>query len=119
MFEETSDDEVDNGEGEGGNYETDDGVKNGLFGFFDFGGITGGSHVIDAAYYNKDGGDDAEDVDDGIDDADDGVRKIVGSVAVASVGLFDFSRDVVLTADIIGCSGMDRRWSERCETDER
>lgn len=111
MFEETSDDEVDNGEGEGGNYETDDGVKNGLFGFFDFGGITGGSHVIDAAYYNKDGGDDAEDADDGIDDADDGIRKIVSSVVTeASVGVFDFVWDVILFTDIIVIDSMNWRW---------
>ena len=111
LFEETSDDEVDNGEGKGGDNEADNGVEDSLFGFFDFGGITGGGHVIDAAYYNKDGGDDAKDADDGIDDADDGVRKIVGSVvAEASVGVFDFVWDAILFTDIIVVDSMNWRW---------
>lgn len=66
-----SNDEVDDGEGESANDEADDSIENGVFGFFNLGGIAGGSHVINAADYNEDDGNEAGDKNDGIENPDD------------------------------------------------
>ena len=44
----TIDDEVDDSKGENTNDETNNAIEDSIFGFFDFGGFTRGSHVIDA-----------------------------------------------------------------------
>ena len=59
------------GEGEGADSETDSGVKDSVFGFFNFAGVAGGGHILDAAIDNNDDGDETENTNDDFDDVAD------------------------------------------------
>lgn len=65
-FKDIGDYEVDDGKRKSGDNEADDGVEDGLFGFLEFIGVTGGSHVIDATDEDENDGDESTDGDDGI-----------------------------------------------------
>ena len=43
------DNEVDDGEGQYTDYETDETVEDGIFGFLNFASITGGGHIVNTA----------------------------------------------------------------------
>ena len=66
LFENVSDDKVDDSKGKGANDKANDSIDDGFFGFVDFAGVAGGSHIIDAANYDKDYGYDTEDTNDDI-----------------------------------------------------
>lgn len=63
---EDADGPVDDSKGEGADDEADDGVENGIFGFFQLAWVALGGHVVYAADDDKDDGDDAHDGDDGV-----------------------------------------------------
>ena len=62
------DGELGDGEGEGADSETDSGVENSVFGFFNFTRVAGGGHILDAAIDNNDDGDETENTNDDFDD---------------------------------------------------
>ena len=86
---EDTDGPVDYRKGEGADDETDTGIKDGVFGFFELAGVALGGHVVYATDDDEDNGYDTQDGDDGIqnrlDDGNDGV-----GVAIATGGTFNF-----------------------------
>ena len=72
MLKDAFEDEVDDDESKRSDDEANDSPEDGLFGFFDFASVASGSHIVDAADYDENGGDDAEDTDDGVDYRGDG-----------------------------------------------
>ena len=64
-------DEVDDGESEDTDNQTNHAVKDGVFGFFDFAGVASRGHVANATDENDDDGNDAENTDDGVKDIGD------------------------------------------------
>ena len=62
-------DEVDDGESENGNDETDDGVKDGVFGVGDLFVVAARENIAETAVDEHDDGDDADGVKDGVGDA--------------------------------------------------
>ena len=71
LLTEFGDDEVDNGEGQSTNHKTNDTVKNGVFCFFDLGGVTRRGHVKDTTDYDHDNSDDTEGTNHTVNDVDE------------------------------------------------
>ena len=65
---------VGNGESEGADGESDASIEDGFFGFFEFGCITSGGHVIVTADENKNNCDEAADTNDSVEDVGDSFR---------------------------------------------
>ena len=80
ILEDIRNDEVDDGECENNDYETNDTVKNGILGFFDFAGITRRSHIADTADNDDDYGDDTKNGNNCIDNASDAVDEVAFTV---------------------------------------
>ena len=54
--DEIDNDEVNEGERKNGDDDPNASVENGLFSFFNFGGVAGGGDVVDTTYNNEDDG---------------------------------------------------------------
>ncbi len=74
-------DEVDDGESEDTDNQTNHAVKDGVFGFFDFAGVARGSHILDATNNDDYDGDETKNANDAIDDTND---RLVESFAIFS-----------------------------------
>ncbi len=59
-------DPVDDSKSERADSDTDRGVEDGVFGFFDFASVAGGGNVVDAANNDEYDGDKPDDADDGV-----------------------------------------------------
>ena len=94
------DSELGDSEGESGDGEADAGVEDGILGFFGFGGIAGGSHVLDAADDDEYDGDNTEDANDSTDDIADDVFYVAATSA--TVGIFNWLRNGWAAAKVVG-----------------
>ncbi len=93
FFPDHIDDPVNDDKGENHDDETNNGIKNSIFGFLNFGSITSGSHILNTTDNNEDDGNDAGDTDDGVEDVlDNSWETIFG--AIATVGFFDSIGDI-------------------------
>lgn len=94
-------DPVDDGKGKSADGETNKGVKNGSFGFLNFGCITTRGHVVNTTDDNVDDGNKTSNGDDGIQDTgDDGWKTIF---AASASGSFPSGSSRFEAAACIGC----------------
>ncbi len=93
-------DEVDDGEGENADNETDDGVEDGIFGFFGFARIAGRSHVLNATDDDEDNGDQARDSDNAVQNVDNDIGELARVAFVWAAGSrSNFSWNVFVIAN--------------------
>ena len=76
-----ADSPVDNSKSKSDDDETDAGVKDGVFGLFDFACVTGRSHIANATFDEINDGDESGNADDGVEQAGDRTADASASIA--------------------------------------
>ena len=100
LAENSTNGEIDDGKGQSTDNKADNSVKDSIFSFLNFTGVTGRSHVINAADNDEDNGDDATDADNNIKDVLNDIGELTGGTATAARSSFDFGRNAGVATDV-------------------
>ena len=101
LAENSTNGEIDDGKGQITNNEADNSVKDSIFSFLNFTGVTGRSHVIDATDDDENNRDDTADADDDIENVLNDRGELFRSTTTTTGSGFDFGRDAGIIADAV------------------